>query len=333
MSALKDQWSRAETALPPSVIHQRPSGCWTDQRSLPEHGVERVVQATGFRPGERRGEDLKPITGRRPLANHDLSVSLWHVARADQLFDVQHKYDVVRVSLEPATDHRMWQDGKLMTHGPTRIGSLRTSPPGAGVKTSYASTSGSLTSLLIYVEPLVYRQLGLRCGGLRSPPDSHVDGWMAGVAMQLTPLLKEPEHSSSLEIGYLLLASLVHVSKHYGQGSAPIVKGGLSGWQLKRAIESIESGIAENLTIDQLASQVSLSPYHFIRAFQKSTGSSPHRHLRKLRVERAKKLLTTTRMSLSEIAVACGFREGSSLCRAFKDTVGVTPNGFRRSFA
>jgi AraC-like DNA-binding protein len=73
-----------------------------------------------------------------------------------------------------------------------------------------------------------------------------------------------------------------------------------------------------------------LSRFHFIKAFRKAMGQSPYQFLLRLRLEEAKRLLTTTRLSVEEIALTVGFSSSAQFVRMFKAVVGTTPGAYRR---
>lgn len=83
------------------------------------------------------------------------------------------------------------------------------------------------------------------------------------------------------------------------------------------------------LTIDRLARLAGLSPFHFIRAFHAATGLTPHRYVRKRRIERACELLVTTPMSVTDICDATGFQSLGSFSSLFKRLTGETPAQYR----
>jgi len=72
-------------------------------------------------------------------------------------------------------------------------------------------------------------------------------------------------------------------------------------------------------------------PYHFARLFRRTVGVPPHQYVLRRRVERAKELLLTGRLGLSEVALAAGFSDQSHLTRVFRRAVGLTPARFRRA--
>jgi AraC family transcriptional regulator len=85
-----------------------------------------------------------------------------------------------------------------------------------------------------------------------------------------------------------------------------------------------------NITIKELAAACSLSPSHFARGFRKSFGTSVHQYLIRLRLEKAKALLTETRKKLSEIAPLSGFCDQAALSRAFSRAEQETPSRWRK---
>ncbi len=92
----------------------------------------------------------------------------------------------------------------------------------------------------------------------------------------------------------------------------------------------IDAHLGSRLEVRVLARIVGLSASHFSRAFQKAAGVSPHRYIIQCRVIRARDLLSTTRLSLTEIALASGFADHSHFSRRFHEFVGVAPRDFRR---
>ncbi len=101
------------------------------------------------------------------------------------------------------------------------------------------------------------------------------------------------------------------------------------------AIDEIISYIGENLkeelTLEDMAARVSLSPYYFLRVFQKETGFTPHRYLIQTRINYAKFVLKTTNIPIKEIGFNCGFRTESSFCTTFRKWVSMTPSEYRNT--
>jgi AraC family transcriptional regulator len=107
--------------------------------------------------------------------------------------------------------------------------------------------------------------------------------------------------------------------------------GGLATWQARRTLAYIDANLASKMEISDLASVVALSRSHFSRAFKHSFGLSPMEYVVMRRVERAKAMITSTRETLTEVALACGFADQAHLNRRFRNIVGESPGRWRRS--
>jgi AraC family transcriptional regulator len=107
-------------------------------------------------------------------------------------------------------------------------------------------------------------------------------------------------------------------------------RGGLAPWQKRKVDCYLREHLERPLRVKQLAQQAPLSVSHFCRAFKESFGTTPHTHIIRLRLERAQKLMSTTRDSLSDIALKCGLADQAHLSKLFRRWVGETPNAWRR---
>jgi AraC family transcriptional regulator len=111
--------------------------------------------------------------------------------------------------------------------------------------------------------------------------------------------------------------------------SITLKPGGLSVWQVKRALAYIEANLGSKIGITEISASVALSKSHFCRAFKQTLGTSPMAYVSAQRIERAKILITSTSERLSDIALACGFADQSHLNRSFGRMVGMSPGVWR----
>jgi AraC family transcriptional regulator len=128
----------------------------------------------------------------------------------------------------------------------------------------------------------------------------------------------------------LSTALAVHLLREYG-ATRPKLKrryGGLPGEKLVRAVEYIQDQLDTDLTVSGIAQAVCMSPYHFMRLFKESTGQSPHQYVIEARVRKAKELLATGKLTISEAAYHVGFVDQSHLTRHFKRLFGMPPKTF-----
>ena len=99
--------------------------------------------------------------------------------------------------------------------------------------------------------------------------------------------------------------------------------------RLRRVIHYIQDHLDQDLTLAQLGTVVCMSPFHFARLFQRSTGVSPHQFVVRARIDRALVLLAAREPSIAEIARAVGFRTPSHFATVFHRMTGTTPRAYR----
>ncbi len=96
----------------------------------------------------------------------------------------------------------------------------------------------------------------------------------------------------------------------------------------------IEARLDDTLTLDRIAQQAGLSPYHFSRLFTARMGRSVMAYVRGRRLVRgARRLCDEPALKLVELALDCGFESQEAFTRAFKRIFGVSPGRFRAGFA
>jgi AraC family transcriptional regulator len=128
----------------------------------------------------------------------------------------------------------------------------------------------------------------------------------------------------------LLLTQLIRCASNFAQPQRrAYIKGGLPNWRLKRALQMLDGNLSKPPALAELASHVGLHPSSFCRAFKQSIGVSPHRYLIEQRIDRAKKMMINQAMSLTQIALECGFKGSSQFSVAFRRITGITPRVYR----
>ena len=100
--------------------------------------------------------------------------------------------------------------------------------------------------------------------------------------------------------------------------------------RVARVIDYIEAHLGEPLSVAELASVACLSAGYFSRSFRATTGEALWAYVRRRRGERAMEMLRTTRLSIAEIAYACGFANQGHFTECFKRQFAMTPGAVRR---
>lgn len=120
------------------------------------------------------------------------------------------------------------------------------------------------------------------------------------------------------------MIGLVHYKRHNS-----FYAGNSSADKIDRARVIMRENINGNLTAEDIAARVGMGYSWFRRAFREYAGTSPAQYRLQLRLARAKELLATSGLSLSEIAYELGFESISQFSAFFKKREGVTASEFR----
>lgn len=86
------------------------------------------------------------------------------------------------------------------------------------------------------------------------------------------------------------------------------------------------------LLVPQVAREVGMSPYHFIRLFKAVFGETPKQCQLEARLEKAKQVLLATDTSITDICMEAGFSSLGTFSYVFARRVGMTPTSYRRKF-
>lgn len=101
--------------------------------------------------------------------------------------------------------------------------------------------------------------------------------------------------------------------------------------RLAIATAFLHANLDRNVSVAEAAREGCLSPFHFHRLFAAFHGTTPHRYLTRLRLEKARALLRAGARGIAEVAAECGFESVGSFATLFKRTFGSTPGAIRRN--
>ena len=99
---------------------------------------------------------------------------------------------------------------------------------------------------------------------------------------------------------------------------------------VSRTMAYIRANVGKKITLHELAQMAGLSDFYFSHLFKEMTGQSPTEFIIYSRIDQAKVLLTTTSLSVGEIAKQVGYAKSSNFILMFQNRVGCSPLQFRK---
>ena len=208
-----------------------------------------------------------------------------------------------------------------------RPGSIGVTAPGHASVLRWRSTSPEpMESLHLHLDPAA-------AGGVAFPDALSLhDAYVTASARTLARALSAG--APALYADSVAQALAAHLAYVAGQPTRQQATRGaalpLSDVEVRRVADYMRTHLGEDITVDDLAAVARVSKFHFIRAFARTTGVTPYRFLRRMRLETAAELLRRTPDSVARIALQCGYRSAGQFARAFRAEYGVPPALFRR---
>lgn len=98
---------------------------------------------------------------------------------------------------------------------------------------------------------------------------------------------------------------------------------------IRMALLYIHSNLDRPITLKELAEQACLNPSYFSTLFHRTMKQNPISYINSARIERAKLLLRSTDLPISQIALSLGFSQDLYFFRIFKQLTNETPNKYR----
>jgi AraC family transcriptional regulator len=187
----------------------------------------------------------------------------------------------------------------------------------------------------IFLDPLVFSEIARAETGLHypeiMPQFAIVDPLIRSLGMTLDQEMRSSNPKPE-SYGEQLAATLaLHIFANY---SSPVYREmrsfGPHWTKLRRCIEHMHENMDQRLSLDQLASVAGMSKFHFAKSFRDAMGIAPHQYLVKLRVEKARALLSDETISLPEIAARVGYADTGQFASQFRKVIGVSPKQYRR---
>ncbi|MBP5977187.1 helix-turn-helix transcriptional regulator [Brasilonema sp. CT11] len=195
--------------------------------------------------------------------------------------------------------------------------------------------SAEVEILLLGIDPVfmtrIAEQMNRHSGLELIPRFQFRDELLRSLALNLIAEFEQDIPPDPVYAEFLTHTLIAHLIRWYSvAGSKPLpANKGLSVSKVALVKDYINEHLSEVLSLEVLATVVDLSPSHFMTLFKLSTGLAPHQYVIAQRIEKAKALLTQTRLSISDIASQTGFADQSHLTRLMRRHTGLTPKALR----
>ncbi len=101
--------------------------------------------------------------------------------------------------------------------------------------------------------------------------------------------------------------------------------------RLCRSRDFLAASLDQPVRLADAAGEACLSPFHYHRMFARAFGETPHDFVQRLRLDRARQLLASHHMPVTEVCLAVGYESLGSFSMLFRSRVGCSPVEYRRS--
>lgn len=248
----------------------------------------------------------------------------------DRRFEEQHQNYTIAMVVAGSFQYRGRHGHELMTPGSFVLGSF-----GQSFECGHEHGTGDRCIAFSFA-PEYFEQLAAETGvakagfrALRVPPMRAFSPLVARACAGLLEQADVPWEELSLQLAGQTLELVKNGDLSSSAGSTQPS----SEARVTRALRMIERHIHDGLDvrIESLAVEAGLSPYHFLRTFERVTGTTPHQYILRMRLREAGIRLAAEPEKVLDIALDCGFGDVSNFNRAFRAEFGISPRAYRKS--
>ena len=245
----------------------------------------------------------------------------------DRPFEERHGGATIAIVVAGSFQYRGWSGRELMIPGSLVLGNA-----GQAFECGHEYGRGD-RCISFWYAPEYFERLGADAGStagkrgfrmVRLPPVRETSSVIARAYAGLA----EPNGLSWEELSLRLAALAIQLDGGLPPGPATAPPSSLS--RVTRIVRKIEGQPDHSLTLGGLAEEAGLSPYHFLRTFERLTGLTPHQYILRARLREAARRLAIQRARVIDIALECGFGDVSNFNRAFRAEFGLSPRAYRK---
>jgi AraC family transcriptional regulator len=314
-----------------------------------QHLAARCVTPLSKTQSRGREESEKRSTGDLSLLHPESVLRSSDAIGWNNVRAIHFRHNAREVTIPASDDHCMVVNlgnpffvnvypGKRRFEGQVRSGEVAIIPAGSSW-TCRSEDSDLPAMVLLYLRPLFVRAAARELNfshaemGL-TPQIGFKDKHICHIAMSLLHELNEANVVGRLYADSLATGLAIQLVRRYSSlKDVHVGHGGMAPHKLRRAVALIDHHLSDEeegrVALRAVAQDVSMSYFHFSRAFKQSMGMTATNYIAERRIERAKKMLEETEMPISEIALRSGFSSQSHFTTAFRRLAGATPKAFR----
>jgi AraC family transcriptional regulator len=244
----------------------------------------------------------------------------------DRPFEEQHASVCIAAVMQGSFQYRTAQGAATMVPGSVLLGNHQTCFE-CGHEHGTGDRCLSFMFDPAYFEDILASVPGVRKAAFRVP--------RLPPAMSMTPIFAEMEFArldnDSVRLEQVALDIAANVTDMVSQTAQ-------SGRDLTRhdqrriavALRRIESNVSTPLSIQELAREAAMSPYHFLRTFRRVVGMTPHQFILRTRLQQAALRLRRSSQPVLDVALDAGFADLSTFNRRFRTFMGMPPSVYRQ---
>ena len=152
------------------------------------------------------------------------------------------------------------------------------------------------------------------------------------IGLELQKSLKSVNLATTLYVQLLIQCLAVHLIRNHSTlcpGNNKLDQS-YTDYRIQKARDYIHTSLDQEITLSDLENLLGISQYHFIRLFKSAVGIPPYQYILQQRIKAAKRLLLAqTNLSITDVAMQCGFSSSSHFSRSFQKLVGISPRVYR----
>ncbi len=237
------------------------------------------------------------------------------------------------VQLRDFPSHKLWRDGRLLHAGGHVEQAVAITHLAYEWRCQHLSAFDNVRFLITRqaLDEFTYESGQKRIDHFDCAPGA-TDRVIYHLAQALAGLMEQGGEPQSFLLEHISLGLYAHIIAAYGRAPRELPRrtGRLAPWQERRAKEFMLMNLSSGVSLLQIAQECGLSRAHFARYFKNTTGMSAYAWLQNERVNRAKELLLRHELTLTQIALGCGFTDQSHFSRVFKALIRIPPGHWQR---